>query len=373
LGQDASLRPALFDLKRMGPHFMIVGPPLSGKTTILYNWVIALTSRHSPQQVKLVLIDLQNKFAKYGGKHKLDELPHVLTVITEGEQVEELVANLKAECEVLTTQAPGHEVFVLIDNYDDFSEEIEKNRDLPRELAGMARRYGGDGLHFVITCALDSGLSDLKRRVQSSNYGIGLRVAQAVEALRVSRTPAALREKELGVGRGFIVKSGQPMMIQVASPYDSLGASPNGEGEDEEKVARALDGWVEQIVANYPGQRAAWSGQAAADGVGATPTAAPQQSKKLTRMLALLQQSMRREVERLKENNGSSELVAVKLVQMDLASWNDEKVLMELLQELWKYEKKASGLPEEVVNSLLSVMDDESIMQEIEASLAEEG
>ncbi len=373
LGQDASLQPALFDLKRMGPHFMVVGPPLSGKTTILYNWVITLASRHSPQQVKLVLVDLQNKFAKYGGKHKLDELPHVLAVITEFEQVEALVANLKAECEVLTTQAPGHEVFVLIDNYDDFSEEIEKNRDLPRDLAAMARRYGGDGLHFIISCALDSGLSDLKRRVQSSNYGIGLRVAQAVEALRVSRTPAAMREKEVGVGRGFIVKSGQPTMIQVASPYEGWGlASANGEGEDEEKVARTLDLWVEQILAQYPGQRTAWSGQAAG-AVTSTSTAVPQQSKKAARILAILQQSIRREVERFKENNGASELVAVKLMEMNPASWNDENVLIELLKELWKQEKKASGLPEEVVNSLFSVMDDESIMQEIEASFEEEG
>ena len=43
LGQDGSLRPALFDLKRLGPHFTVVGPPLSGKTTTLYNWVLSLT------------------------------------------------------------------------------------------------------------------------------------------------------------------------------------------------------------------------------------------------------------------------------------------------------------------------------------------
>jgi DNA segregation ATPase FtsK/SpoIIIE-like protein len=373
LGQDGSLQPAVFDLKRMGPHFAVVGPPLSGKTTALYNWVLSLTSRYSPQRVKLVLIDLQGKFAKYGGQHKLDELPHVVTVITEVEQVEELVAQLKTECEILATQAPGYEVFVLVDNFDDFSEEIEKNRDLPRELAGMARRYGGDGLHFIIAGTLDSGLSELRRRVQSSNYGIGLRTAQAVEALRVSRTPAAMREKELGLGRGFIVKSGQPTMIQVASPYEGLGltATAGNLEDDEGKVAAALDLWVEQILAKYPDQRATWSDQTTAEV--RTQTIAPQQSKKLMRMLSLLQQGMRKEMERLKEGNGSSELVTAKLVQMDFGRWNDEKTLMELLKELWKNEKIASGLPEEMVSSLFSVMDDESILQEIEASLAEEG
>jgi DNA segregation ATPase FtsK/SpoIIIE-like protein len=99
LGQEASLRPAVFDLQRLGPHFAVVGPPLSGKTTLLYNWVLSLAWRYPPRQVKLVLIDMQRKFVEYDGQHRLDELPHVLATYSEAEQLEGLLANLKAECE----------------------------------------------------------------------------------------------------------------------------------------------------------------------------------------------------------------------------------------------------------------------------------
>jgi DNA segregation ATPase FtsK/SpoIIIE-like protein len=373
LGQDVTLRPALFDLKRLGPHFTVVGPPLSGKTTTLYNWVLSLGYRYSPEQVKLVLVDLQRKFVEYDGQHKLDELPHVLTSISEVEQVEGLLASLKSECEALANQASGGELFVIIDNFDDLSEELERLRDLPRELAGLARRYGRDGFHLIIGGALDSGISELRRRVQASNYGLGLRTAQAVETLRVSRTPAEVRGKELPIGRGFIVKSGQATMIQVATPYLGKGIPlPKETGEDdEEPIAQALDHWVEKIKAKYPGQKAAWA--APVDGAMPTQVGSPQENKKLARLMSLLQAGLRKELEHLEEGNGAGELVTAKLFQMDMASWNNEQKLMDLLKAVWVNEKRASGLPEEVIQATFSVMDDESILLDIEAALSSGG
>jgi hypothetical protein len=374
LGQDGSLRPAMFDLKRLGPHFTIVGPPLSGKTTTLYNWVLSLAYRYSPDQVRLVLVDMQRKFMEYDGKHKLDELPHVLATISEVEQMEGLLANLKREGEVLANQAPGYELFVIIDNYDDLSEEIERIRDLPKELAGLARRFGRDGLHFIIGGTLDSGISELRRRVQASNYGVGLRTAQAVETLRVARTPPEIRGKELSIGRGFIVRAGQPTMIQVATPYLGKGipASVSDGEEDGQPVGQALDWWVEKIKAKYPKQRAAWSTPVETNGT-QSPAASPQDNKKLLRMTSLLQRGLRKELTHLKEGNGAGELVTAKLIQLGGAGWNNEQKLMDLLKEVWVNEKRASGLPEEIIQATFSVMDDESILLDIESSLPADG
>ncbi|RME69678.1 MAG: hypothetical protein D6784_18010 [Chloroflexi bacterium] len=367
IGQDSRLKPALFDLKRLGPHFAVVGPPLSGKTTTLYSWVLSLAYRYSPEQVKLVLVDLQRKFAEYDGQHTLDELPHVLASISEVDQLEALVTNLKQEGEVLATQNPGYEVFVVIDNYDDLSEEIDRIRDLPRELAGLARRYGRDGIHFIIGGTLDSGISELRRRVQASNFGIGLRTAQAVETLRVSRTPPEVRARELPVGRGFIVKSGQATMVQVASPYVELGTSPLPEEEDEAAfVAQALDRWVEKICALYPDQQAEWAAP-----VPGAAAVIPQQSERLLRLMSLLRRGLQQELARLREGNGAADLVTARLLALDVASWTNEETLMELLREMWIREKQASGLPDEVIQATLSVMDDESILMDIEASLPE--
>ena len=57
LGQNDRLLPALVNLKRMGPHFAVAGPPLSGKTTTVYNWVLTLAERYPPSRVNFVLID----------------------------------------------------------------------------------------------------------------------------------------------------------------------------------------------------------------------------------------------------------------------------------------------------------------------------
>jgi hypothetical protein len=372
LGQDSTLKPAVFDLSRMGPHFVVAGPPLSGKSTTLYNWVLSLAEHYPPERVVMILIDVQRRFNDYDGQHRLDELPHVLTAISELEELEALMDNLRNECEAMATQDLDRELFIIIDNYDDLSEEIERNRDLARDLATLARRYGRDGLHIIIAGTLDSSLNDLRRRVQGSNFGIGLVTAQAVETLRVSRTPTAVRNRALNVGRGFTVKSGQPSMIQVATPYDGMGitiTSANGDEpeDDEEKVAQALDIWVERIVAKYPDQKAAWSGQVAGEGDGRTQAATPQQSEKLTRMMTLLRKGMQKELQSLEADNGADDLVTAKLVQMEMNNWYDENALLELLKELWFKEKTASGMPEEVVQSLASVMDEESLLMEVEA------
>lgn len=265
LGQNSRLQPALFDLKLAGPHFAVVGPPLSGKTTTLHNWILSLAYCHPPQRAKLVLIDMQDKLMKYGGEHRLDELPHVLTAVTEPEQIETLYQQLKAECDLLANDKNSdHQIFIIIDNFDDFVEELERNRNISRDLmtnlAGLARRYGTDGLHFVIGGTLDSGVSELRRRILAANYGVALRTAQALDTLRVSRRPPEMRGKELPVGRGYVVRSGLADMIQIASPYISVHSEAHlaGLDADNNRQAEMLDEWVKIIKDQHPEQRAEW-------------------------------------------------------------------------------------------------------------------
>ena len=93
------------------------------------------------------------------------------------------------------------------------------------------------------------------------------------------RTPPGIREKDLIVGRGYLVKSGQATMIQVASPYEGMGIPPaGGDAEDEAaRTAKALDVWVQRIKDKYPGQQAVWSTGASS----AQQAKTPQQSEKL--------------------------------------------------------------------------------------------
>lgn len=371
LGKDSRLQPALIDLKRMGPHFAIVGPPLSGKTTALYNWVLSVADRYTPAQASFVLIDLQGRLFEYGGGHKLGALPHVMAVISEVEPLADLAARLRTECEALAAQS-GRALYVVIDNFDDFSEELEGNqngRTTLRDLAGLARRYGRDGLHFVISGMLDGTANELRKRVQSTGYGIGLRSEQALATLRVQRTPAALRNKELPVGRGYIVKAGQATMIQVASPYEGSGlTAPAGDDADEaSKIAPALDAWVERLQAKYPGQQGAWS---STNGNAALQQAvSPQRSEKLNRMVSVLQRGMRKEITHLKQGNGQETLITEQVVQGGPDSWQNEETVVKLLGELWVKQQVEMGLPKEVVEMMLTSMDHDSLLFALEDSL----
>jgi len=387
LGMGANLQPALFDLGRLGPHFAVIGPPLSGKTTTLYNFVISLAVRYSPDQVAMALIDLQGRLADYGGTQRLDNLPHILTSITEVDPLKAFVEELKSEGEALKSGHTQRKLFVIIDSFDDFNEEIERERDLQRDLATLARGYGKDGLHFVIAGTLDSsGSSELRRRVLSSNYGIGLRAAEALGPLRVARTPASLQGRELPLGRGYMVKAGQPTMIQVATPFAQTGSSFSSE-DDTEKNAEllivALDRWIAQVQEQYPDSQAIWSSGVMSER--SSSAATPQQSGEVRRMMAALQGFMRREIAGLNGHNGANgnetngnrtngngmnQLITTELLALDLPSWSNETVLRGLIKRAY-IKEQYNDIPEETIALLVGEMDTEDFLQGIEQTLAE--
>ncbi|MCB0109649.1 MAG: AAA family ATPase, partial [Caldilineaceae bacterium] len=147
LGMNSALRPASFDLRRTGPHFVVTGPPLSGKTTTLYTWIISMARRYPPTQVMFVLIDLQARFADYGGNQNLQALPHTVAYITDAEELPGLTQQLDNECQVLSTASNNRKIYIVVDNFDDLGEELLSSRDNDVRDAGnalvrIARRMG---------------------------------------------------------------------------------------------------------------------------------------------------------------------------------------------------------------------------------------
>ncbi|MCB9137924.1 MAG: NACHT domain-containing protein [Caldilineaceae bacterium] len=339
LGQNGELEPALCDLQRMGPHFAVTGPPFSGKSTVLYSWVLSLADRYPPAQVRFVLIDIQRRFIDYGGGQTLAALPHTVAAVTELDELPPLLAALQNECIDLAVQTAvkeqEQEIFVFIDNFDDFEEELSFEQQ--KQMAQMARRYGRDGLHFVIAGALDGSGGELRRRIQASNYGIGLRTAQALDNLRVGKHPAGLRGRELAVGRGYTVKSGQAAIIQTASPYE-LDVSPIlglEEEEMEERNQAALDNWIARILARYDHEpAAAWTQTKGSPGE-ETTTGTNSQTNRAIEML-------RRVVSERKDEHA------------DVAALSHVDVLVEMIKPVL-YDKVEGGA---VIVDLLSSADD---------------
>ncbi len=374
LGIDADLKIALFDLKRMGPHFAVVGPPLSGKTTVLYDWILSIAYHYPPERAAFVIIDLQNRFDDYGGQRRIHELPHVLTVIRELEDLTALISQLKKEGQILATQDLDRDIYVIIDNYDDFAAEIERKRDLQENLATVARRHGRDGIHFVIAGTLDGAPNDLRRRVMASNFGIGLQNDQALQTLKVKRIPANLRHQELPLGRGYIVRSGIPTLIQLASPYDGLGLElpEDAHMDEEEKMAMALDKWLTRIIDRHPPIRAAWLDQeeAALAGDGAKETRT-KLSPRAMKMMEILQRGLRHELQRLKEGAEGDHLVLEQLLDLDMNQWYDEDHLAQLLRQLYISQQRAMGLPDDVIQTMADAFGPDDLIMNLDATLPE--
>jgi S-DNA-T family DNA segregation ATPase FtsK/SpoIIIE len=372
LGQSVNLQPAAFDLKRSGLHFQVVGPPIAGKTTVLYNFVFSLAYRYTPEQVQVVLVDPQRRFAEYGGQHRLGDLPHVVATLNEVRELVALARRLKVEGQLLAERTSAREIFVLIDNYDDIAEEIERQDEVAQELGSLARQYGRDGLHFILAGSMEGGLGEFKRAVQATNYGIGLRTASSLDALRVMRVPAGLRSgRDLAVGRGYAVKSGQPTMLQVASPYDGIEQTA---GEEEDRIPRALDYWVEMILARHPkgGPKTGWLVQletAGPEGGVAAPSPQTEDNPKLRKMLSLLQRAMLWEVQRREEDPEAEPVMPALLAKYDVAAWGDETTLREILKVIHRAQ---SGLDDEVYDAIYAgQLDDSNLLTGLDNGLPE--
>ena len=367
IGDDLSA--ALIDLARVG-HFAILGLPLSGRTTTLYSWLLSLAYCYTPDQVAFVLVDIQRKLSEYGGNRNLQQLPHVLRYVTDSDEIPALLQDLAREASTRELQHSKRHTFVVIDNYDDFADDLKRLRNADSEFAVLARRYGQEGMHFIAAGTMKSiNVADLWRQIRLSNHGIVLRNSELLSTLNAA-APRSLQGKELHDGRAFLVRSAQAGLIQIASPYPPAEPTESLE-QFEEKKRNALDQWIERIC----GRHAAWT--AASDGTSDQDKEA-QSNAKHAETLEVVSGFMQYELRHLtssQSENGSSasRLILDQIALTGIHNPLDLKDMQELLrQKLLLLRSDQAGVSTEVFAPTYKEYGLDDILGEAKSILSDE-
>jgi DNA segregation ATPase FtsK/SpoIIIE-like protein len=250
---DLDRKPTLIELEAKGPHWLVVGPPMTGKTTTLRSLVLALAHSYPPNQLAMILVDSSDPGRQFydfgsGDGNSLENLPHVLATVNNAAEMDEVVKRLHAEYtdpvrKILKSQSKGYapqdnkkrSIFVIFDHYDDA--DLLSSSGLGT--VGLSEVGKGQNLHFVIGGSLDimrDSTDKLRRRAESSRYTLVLQDYEAARYMGVRGTFTV--KKELPPGRGFLVKAVQASLTQICLPFvDGVdGKSP------EEQLAGIISG-----------------------------------------------------------------------------------------------------------------------------------
>jgi len=287
---DLDREPTLIELEAKGPHWLVVGPPMTGKTTTLRSLVLSLAQSYSPDQLAMILVDPSDaarRFFDFGsGEGKsLEDLPHVLATVSDATQMDEIVKRLHAEFTepvraILKAKSNGFKpqdnskraVLVIFDHYDDA--DLLSSSGLGT--LGLSEVGKGQNLHFVIGGSLDimrDSSDKLRRRAESSRYTLVLQDYEAVRFMGVRGNFTV--NKELPPGRGFLVKAVTASMTQICLPVMEGvdGTSP------DQQLGNIIDSiqkkYSKSAQWSYPGPDLAILEAAIKAGVGAADGSAP--------------------------------------------------------------------------------------------------
>ncbi|MBZ0289273.1 MAG: AAA family ATPase, partial [Anaerolineae bacterium] len=197
-----------------GPHFVVSGPPGSGKTNLLHAAVLAAAQTRSPEQVRFLLVDFSGRSLTALGK-----LKHTLARVTDPRELDEQLAYLKAEMEAFAARgrengAPLPRTVIVIDDYDLAGEMLALSGNALRDLRDHARLHGDYGLHIWVAGYLERTGDPLIKHLLLKRSGFGMSVKDSLHNLNV-RT-SHLPNEVLPEGRAYFAQHTAIRVIQTA-------------------------------------------------------------------------------------------------------------------------------------------------------------
>jgi len=178
----------LVDWERDGAHFVIAGPPGSGKTNLLRAVGLGVAEQTAPDVVALVLVDFTGRRLS-----ALRDLPHVAAYITDPEDLAAALPHLSAD---------PRRVAILIDDYDLFSETlIAESSGALRALRDLARTR--PHLYLWVAGYLDRVNDPLIRHLLMKRTGFAFGGRDTLMAL--NQRAADLPAEPLPPGRAYFI------------------------------------------------------------------------------------------------------------------------------------------------------------------------
>lgn len=229
--ETETLEPSLIELEA-GPHFLITGPPASGKTTLLQTWLLALAERFSPQRIKFYFVSMGHPLLL-----SFRQLPHTAAYVEDDDRLGEMIDNLSLELDerrealnqarrdaggIIDEQAfmlryPA--LVVVIDDFDQFQAGV--GFSTKGNLEALMKRSRGLGFHLLVagpSTEFAMSFDSIGKILKDAQTGflLGSSDHNDIQLFNL-RLPMEEAGKSLPPGRCFFARRGRYYTIQAAT------------------------------------------------------------------------------------------------------------------------------------------------------------
>lgn len=215
---DDSLSIFELDWWEEGPHFIVTGPPGSGKTSVLHTAILSAAARYSPKDLRFLLVNFNGRSLR-----PLSGLKHVIRWITSDTELKVEMTNLQSEMKMLQeaersgTGGSVPATVIIIDDYDLTSEALTTSNEVLLQLRDHVR-LNSPGLYIWAAGYLERTNDPLMKQLLLRRSGFALASRESLQAMNV-RT-VGLPNEMMPQGRAYLPRQNRIDVVQSAFADD---------------------------------------------------------------------------------------------------------------------------------------------------------
>jgi hypothetical protein len=214
---DDPLSPFVLDWYAEGPHFIVTGPPGSGKTSLLHTAVLSAAAHYSPDDLRIILVDFNGRSLR-----GLSGLKHVIRRVTDTIELQMELVHLQNELNAFYAQVRDDEdavtgipaTVVVIDDYDPTSEALVTRGDILTQLRDHVRLHSELGFYLWAAGYLERTGDPLIKQLLLRRTGFAFGGRDSLQRLNV-RT-ANLPVDPMPDGRAYFPRQNSMLTLQTA-------------------------------------------------------------------------------------------------------------------------------------------------------------